>query len=147
MTGFGTSAMGSAPFGIGTPADAPEALGLSAGSRYLNPATGDYEVDTTTQHFAQMPPTRQRVLLALLTRHNSSAVDGFGKRVSKRMGDSFEVEERAHVAEALHHMTEVEKVLRVNQVDVERGLGGRARVTVHYTDLVSGEADLANTDG
>jgi len=146
LTGFGASAMGSAPFGIGTPAAAPDALGLSAGSRYLNPSTGDYQVDPTTEHFAQMPKTRQRVLLALLTRRNSSAVDGFGKRVARRMGDSFEVEERANVAEALHHMTEVEKVLRVNQVDVERGLGGRARVTVHYTDLVSGERDFANTD-
>jgi hypothetical protein len=122
-------------------------LELSAGSRYLNPATGDYQIDPTTEHFAQMPKTRQRVLLALLTRRNSSAVDNFGKRAAKRMGETFEVEERAHVAEALHHLTEVEKVIRVNRVDVERGTGGRARTTVHYTDLVSGEPDFANTDG
>jgi len=112
-----------------------------AGSRYLNPITRDYEVDETTGHFKQMPGTRQRVLLAVMTIRDSSGLPGFGVRMPKRMGDAFERQAENAVRQALRHMTDVEKCLLINSITVERGMGGRARVTIAFTDLVTGDQD------
>jgi len=141
MAGFGLMPAGLGPFGLGTPAEAPEAIEPTNGSRYINPATRDYEVDAVTGQFSQMPPTRQRVLLALTTRRDTSGLPGFGLKMPARMGDTFEAEARAAVQLALRHMTELERSLRVNAIVVEKGALGRARLTVFYTDLLSGERD------
>lgn len=147
MAGFGGAPAGSFPAGMGSvpePQDAPTGHG---GSRFLNAVTRDYEIDATTGQFKQMPPTRQRVTLAVATELDSSGLVGFGIKPPRKMGDSFESEMRAAVARALRHMTDVDKTLRLNGVKVERGNLGRARVTIAFTDLVTGERDQATVNG
>ena len=133
--------MGSTPFGVGTPTAANEPPEGAAGSRYLNPVTRDYEVDPTTGQFAQMPGTRQRVVIAVLTVRNSSGIPGFGLRAPTHMGETFDAQMKNAVRQALRTMTDVEKSLFINDIIVERGLGGRARVTIKFTDLVTGDRD------
>lgn len=141
MAGFGAQPMGTSPFGVGTPTSATEPPDGPAGSRYLNPVTRDYEIDDTTRQFKQMPPTRQRVLLAVMTDLGSSALPRFGVKRPPRMGETFEREQANAVRRALRHMTDVEKVLSIDSIKVERGLGGRARTTIAYTDLLADTAD------
>jgi hypothetical protein len=88
-----------------------------------------------------MPGTRQRVLLAVLTLRDSSGIPGFGVRMPPRMGDAFESQVRNEINRALRHMVEVEKSLLVLGIQVERGMGGRARITISFRDLVAGETD------
>ncbi len=133
--------MGTSPFGVGTPASATEPPSGPAGSRYLNPVTRDYEVDSSTGQFKQMPGTRQRVLLTVLTVRDSSGVRGFGVKLPPRMGETFERQVENELRRALRTMTEVEKSLLINGITVERGLGGRARITIAFTDLVTGDQD------
>lgn len=130
---------GLGPFGLGTPPDPGESPTGTAGSRFINPATRDYEVDAATSQFKQMPTVRQRVMLAIATELDSSGVAGFGKKRPRKMGSSFESEERALVSAALRQMIEVEKVVRLDGVTVERGSLGRARTTISFTDLTTGE--------
>src|SRR5690348_11993238 len=141
MAGFGVAPLGTSPFGVGTPASAVEPPDGPAGSRFINPTTRDYEVDETTGQFKQMPATRQRVLLAVLTLRDSSGIPGFGTRLPPRMGDDFENRTRNEINRALRHMVEVEKVLLVTDIKIERGMGGRARITISFRDLVAGETD------
>lgn len=133
--------MGTSPFGVGTPASATEPPSGPAGSRYLNPVTRDYEVDSTTGQFKQMPGTRQRVVITVLTVRDSSGVRGFGVRLPGRMGDAFERQVENEIRRSLRYMTEVEKSLLITEIKVERGLGGRARITISFTDLVTGDQD------
>lgn len=143
--GFGLSSFGLSPYGTGTPETSAVPASGAAGSRYINPATRDYQQDPTTGQLAQMPSTRQRVLLALLTVQGSSSVYGrFGIKLPRKMGTSFEVEMRFAVRAALRHLTDAEKVIRIDSITVERGAGSRSRTTVSYTDLATGETDQAS---
>jgi len=134
--GFGLLEFGLGAFGLETPDEAPEPPTGQPGSRYINPATGDYEIDATTGQLKQMPRTRQRVLLALITlRKSASMVPGFGNSLPNKMGTAFEVQVRQAVRLALKHLTETEEAIRIDSILVERGANSRARVTVSYTDL------------
>lgn len=141
MTGFGVQPLGTSPFGVGTPASAVEPPNGPSGSRYIDPITRDYSVDPTTRQFKQMPGTRQRVLLAVLTQRDSSGIPGFGTSMPPRMGDDFESRIRSEINRALRHMTELEKSLLLTDIKVERGVGGRARITISFRDLVDGTND------
>lgn len=132
---------GTGPFGLGTPATLTAPPDGASGCRYLNPVTRDYEQDSTTGHLAQMPPVRQRVLLALLTlRTSSTAVPAFGVKLPSKIGTTFDAEVRAAIYLALRHLTETEKAIRVERIDVEKAYG-RARMTVVWTDLTTGAED------
>ena len=114
MAGFGVSALGLFPFGIGTPVsvtDPPDAADTQF-SRYINPGSGDYEVDDVTGHLKQMPPVRQRVLLALKTTLGSSnALPGLGVDKPKKIGTNFQDIMKRRVREALVQLTDVESAL------------------------------------
>ena len=130
------------PFGLGTPIPTGDPPDGASGTRYLNPATRDYQVDTTTGQLAQMPSIRQRVLLALLTvRGSSTASPGFGIVAPRKMGEQFDVEMKQAVRSALKQLTDVEKVVRIDGIIVERGARSRSRTTVIFTDLITGEGD------
>jgi hypothetical protein len=142
MSGVGTVQAGFGPCGLGTPisGDPPPLPG--AGSRYINPASGDYEQDPTTKQLAQMPAVRQRVLLALITViESSNAAPGLGIRLPRKMGTTYEAEVRAEVMLALNQLVEVEKVIRVDSIEVLRGAGGRSQITVSFTDTTTGLRD------
>jgi hypothetical protein len=141
MAGAGIAPAGMTPFGVGTPATGAEPPSGPAGSRYINPVTRDYQVDPTTGQFAQMPPVRQRVLLAVLTARNSSAVPGFGTRLPPNMDESFESAVRAEITRALNQLTQVERVCRLDAVLVKRGRLGRAQITIVFVDLTTGTRD------
>lgn len=143
MAGFGTMAFGTGPFGLGTPTTStapPDPSG--AGSRYINPATRDYQQDSTTLQLAQMPGLRQRVLLAVMTlRTSSTALPTFGISIPRKVTPSFVAEVQASVRASLRQMTEVERVIRIDGITVEIGASGRQRVTISYTDTSAGVPD------
>jgi hypothetical protein len=130
------------PFGPGTPLVAAAPPTGTAGVRYLNPATRDYQQDGATGQLAQMPSLRQRVLLSLMTvLGSSSALPLLGIRIPRKQGPQFESEITAEIRFSLRQLTDVEQIARLDGVKVERGAGGRARVTVSYTDLDTGHSD------
>lgn len=142
MPGFGLFPAGLGPFGIGTPVSADPLPGGSAGCRYIDPSTGDYQKDVVSLQFQQMPPLRQRVLLALKTILSSStAVPNYGIKFPTKMGNQYEAQVRNSVQVALNQLTSIEKVMRINSITVLKGSGGRSLITVAYTDLTTGQDD------
>jgi hypothetical protein len=143
MAGAGTIPGGTGPFGIGTPAEASERPTGAAGVRFINPDTRDYEQDPSTSQLAQMPSVRQRVMLALVTEFGSSGVDGFGFKRPPKMGTGFERVTELAVRTALRQLTDVERIIRVDQVLVDRLNTQRARINVTFTNLETGKQDTA----
>lgn len=142
MPGFGVYPSALSPFGLGTPIPAEEPAEGPSGSRYINPATGDYEQDPVTRQLAQMPATRQRVLLAVMTLRESSSVKrDFGIRLPRKMGTTFDSEMRQSVRTALRHLTDSDAVIRIDSIDIERARAGRSLTTVNFTDLTTGKPD------
>jgi hypothetical protein len=140
--GFGTSPAGAFPFGYGAPASAAEPPNGAAGTRYINPGSRDYEVDPDTRQFKQMPALRQRVLLKLATRKDSIPVlRDFGLGMPSKMGTGFERALAERIRVAFRQETDVEKVMRIDAVIVQRVSSGRAHVIFDYTDLSTGEPD------
>jgi phage baseplate assembly protein W len=141
--GFGTSAYGLSPFGYGT----PTAAGIvptagAAGVRWLNSGSRDFEQDPDTLQLKQMPALRQRVLLKLLTTKGSVKINpGFGVGLPRKMGTGFEREMADAVKVAFEQETQIEKVMRLDAVEVVKLSSGRAQITVSYTDLTTGEED------
>ena len=145
MGGFGTFSFGTGPFGFGAPVTGTAPPEGPAGSRWINPATRDFEVDPTTGQLKQMPAVRQRVLLALVTLVGSSTVlPKFGVRLPRKMGSQFDAQVRAAVNLALRQLTEVEQLIRIQRIDVLKGGGGRAQVTVAFVNLENGEEDFVS---
>ena len=142
MPGYGVYPSAMSPFGLGTPIPATPPPTGEAGTRYINPATGDYQQDPTTRQLAQMPSTRQRVLLATMTLRRSSSVNTtFGIDPPRRMGTFFDSEMKFAVRAALRHLTETEQVIRIDDITVERGINGRSRTTIAFTDLTTEKPD------
>ncbi len=145
MSGFGTVPFGTGPAGLSVPITANAPASGPAGVRWINPASGDYEQDSVSGQLKQMPALRQQVLLALRTVYGSStALPKFGVKAPRKMGDSFELEMRSAVRSALTHLT-TPGLMRIDAIKVERGLGGRARITVSFTDNATGKADTVST--
>ena len=146
-TGIGLQGAGITAAGIGTYTTIVEPADPSNGSRYINPYTRDFELDPSTLQLAQMPGTRQLVLLALATIQGSStALPSLGVKMPSKIGASFVADVTASVRSALAHLTrEDDPVIALESVKVERAnVPGRGIVTVSYTDLASGETDEVN---
>lgn len=140
MAGFGIMGAGTGPMGLGTPVSASLPPDGPAGCRYLNPASKDYEQDPTTGQHKQMPKVRQQVLLALTTLLGSATtLQGFGIRLPRKMGDRFQAETEVSVRAALRHLTDTQRVIRIDSIKAEHGRGGRARITVSWTDATTGK--------
>jgi hypothetical protein len=135
--GFGTG-----PVGLGTPVTADAPASGPAGCRYINPATKDYELDPATGQQAQMPPVRQQVLLAITTLAKSATtIDWLGIRLPRKQGDRLQAETEKSVRAALRHLTTTQAVIRIDSIKAEPGRGGRARITVSWTELKTGKPD------
>lgn len=146
--GLGLMSFGTGPAGIYEPATVvPIPIGAT-GSRYINPNTGDYQIDKKTGHMAQMPKTRQRVLLALSTlKSSATAVPAFGFRPPRKIGSSFDAEMKFAVRSALKHLTiEQSPVIQIQEIIVKRTGASRSEVTVVYIDLLSGNTDQVTTN-
>ena len=146
-SGYGDQPFGSSPYGIGTPATAKDEPAASAGSRYLNPDTRDYQIDPNTDQVAQMPPTRQRVLLAVMTLLSSStAIPGLGLRAPRKIGINYVAQTKASIRAALAHLTiEDAPVIQIERIDVVKCGVGRILVTISYIDLLTGLPDTTET--
>lgn len=143
--GAGVMPFGTGPAGGATVATAAASPDVSAGSRYLDPITKDYQIASTTAQQAQMPPTRQRVLLALTTlKGSATASRNFGLQAPRKMGTRFDQEMKAATRAALRHLTnENQPVIVIQRIDVHVPRGGRAVVTVSYLDVSTGQPDQA----
>jgi phage baseplate assembly protein W len=134
--GFGISPVGGFPVGFGEVTSASAPPPLSQCSRYINPYTRDYEMGTYGS-FKRMTPIHQRVQLTLSTLQGSSAVmQSWGVSKPPKISASFAADADARIREALSVMTDVEKVLRVDNVTVETA-NRRSKVTVSFTDLTT----------
>ncbi|HEX5076136.1 MAG TPA: hypothetical protein VFW03_23185 [Gemmatimonadaceae bacterium] len=134
-------AVGSTPFGMGTPAVGEDVPTGPAGSRYLDPLARDYVVDPSSGQYQQMPSVRQRVLITVITMLGSSSSQPlFGVQLPQRMDERFEADARGRIRAALSQLIDIEQVMVLDgQIKVERGLGGRARFTIPFFDLTTGE--------
>lgn len=142
MPAFGSAPFGSSGVGLGVPATAGEPPNGPAGSRFIDPVTKDYAVDSTTRQLQQMPPTRQRVLLLLTTVIGSaSTLPAIGVRWPRKMGDTYGAQVKNAITAALYQLTQVEKVIRLKDVLVEKGRGGRSRITVVWVDISTNKED------
>lgn len=140
MTGFGTLPFGTGPMGLGTPVTAGDPPSGAAGCRWINPASKDYEQDPNTLQFKQMPRVRQQVLLAVTTlKRSASTLDWLGIRFPRKQGDRFQAEAEKCVKAALRHLTDTQKVIRIDAITTQRGSGGRGRITLSWTDLTTGK--------
>jgi hypothetical protein len=145
MIGAGAQAAGSSPAGVGEPELGDAAPTAGGGSRYINPATGDYGIDSSTGAFEQMPAIRQRVMISLLTvRGSSTVLPDLGLIRPTKMGDRFQSEMEQAVRQALEQLTDIEQVISLDFVTVLRGNGGRGQITVSYTDLTTGAEDAVS---
>jgi hypothetical protein len=142
MAGFGTMGFGTGPMGLGTPVSGSAPPVGPAGCRYINPASRDYEQDPDTGQFKQMPAVRQQVLLAITTLAKSATtLDWLGIKMPRKQGDRLQAETEKSVRAALRHLTETQRVIRIDLIKAERGAGGRARITVGWFDLKTGKSD------
>jgi phage baseplate assembly protein W len=139
------SPVGSTPFGTSTPVNAPDPPTAGpALARYINPGTGDYELDTDVGQLASMPAVRQRMMLIGLTEHGSSAtLPDLGIIVPKKIDEAFENKLRVAIMRAYRQLTDKERSVRIDGISIEdSGVMGRRTITISYTDLTTlNEAD------
>lgn len=133
------SPVGSTPFGMATPAAAPEAATQGpALSRYIDPGTGDYIIDADVGQFGSMPSLRQRVLLVMATALGSStALPDLGIPRPRKIDESYIVTTRAAVRKAFYRMTDVERVMQIQEILIDKQSAGRVQITLVYRDLTT----------
>lgn len=143
MSGFGLFSAGTGAFGLGSPDVAPVPPTGPVGSRWINPATQDYEIDPGTRNLKQMPSVRQQVLLAIMTiKGSATTAPRFGVTLPTKMGNTFEAECKNSCKTALQHLTNSDPpIIRINNIIVVKGRNSRAQITIDYTDVSTGESD------
>jgi hypothetical protein len=140
--GFGGLAIGSTPFGSGTPAEAIEPPdGPPEAARFIDPTTRDWVV-AEDGAYQRMPMVRQRVLLRLATLLRSSSVlPGFGTRLPERIDDRYEQKAEQAIRAALADMVLAQEI-KILRIDTKLGNPtGRVEHTVSYMDLTTGNSD------
>lgn len=131
------SPVGSTPFGMSTPLAAPlPATQGPALSRYIDPGTGDYVIDDSVGQFGSMPSLRQRVLLIMTTAFGSStAMPELGIVRPRKIDESYVAATRAAVRRAFYRLTDIERIMRIENILVDKQTGGRIALTLVYRDL------------
>lgn len=126
MAGFGIAPLGTAPYGLGTPATSstnggvllPNDLGETQGSRYINPRTRRYEYDEhgrargqhNIQHLVQM---------AFLTIRGTSAMTDLGDYAPDGViGQNFVSRRKEGITQALSRLTR-DKLIAIVSIDVD----------------------------
>lgn len=129
------------PFGFGVPAQGVTRE-RTDGARFIDPATGDYETDGQGV-MRRMPAVRQQVLVAMRTVVTDlTPVDGLQR--PRRIDAQYQREADDSVRRALAHLVR-NRVLTVEEVRVDDTRGGRAKHTIVYRDLATGETDEVTT--
>lgn len=140
LLGAGLMPIGTGPIGLWYDDSAvvtrPDPTPLS---RWVDVSTRSYAFDQASRQLAKTKSTRQRVALTLTTlQQSSSTLPGWGITIPSKHGASFAEQMTQSVKDALRTMSEVEKSIRVDSVEVEVS-GSRSRTTVTWTDLSSGK--------
>jgi hypothetical protein len=132
--------LGLTPFGFGTPVTAPEPFTAPpALSRFINSGTGQYELDSLTGQFRGMPPLRQRVLLvATMEFGSSSALRNLGIERPTKIDNTFRARMENAVKRAYYYLTDVEKIMRIDFISINKLSSGRVSVSIEYTDVEFG---------
>ncbi len=144
MLGVGLAPIGTSLAGIGESDDDPQVPdGMSSMCREIDPVIRDYHVDTETLHLSQTTSVRQRVMIRLGTlRRSSTSLPELGVAMPPKMDQHFVPKVVSAVYEALRQEIEIEKIVRIESVDVQRG-NRRASVHVRYIDLTTGQREKA----
>jgi len=143
MPGFGTSPFGTSVMGIGAPAD-PSTIpdGTTSVSRYVGPVSGDYEVNPAGGQLRQMSGVLQRVVLTIRTELGSVlAATKFGRRFPRKQTSSLEAEVAGELRRVLRPLTDVERVMVIESIGVQRGDGGRVGIDLRFTNLQTGASE------
>ena len=61
--------------------------------------------------------------------------------------EEFQAEVEKSVRAGLRHLTDTQKVIRIDSIAALRGAGGRAQITISFTDLTTGKPDKVSTSG
>jgi hypothetical protein len=150
MSGFGSQPFGSSPYGIGTPAVAPElggsilrdeANGLSTGSRKIDPRTRDYVLDANGRILG-MSDTKQLVLLAVSTDKGSSAMRELGQvlRSIDRITTNFSRRVDSTLRAAVQHLVN-RRLIEVVGSEVQVLRSGVAFARFRWRDLTTGREE------
>lgn len=133
------SPVGSAPFGLSTPVAAPEpATKGPALSRYIDPGSGEYVIDSTVGQFADMPSTRQRVLLIAKTELGSStALPSLGIKRPAKLDSAIVARMKAEIRRAFHRLTTIERIISIKSIEVTKLSSGRLAWTMEWIDLTA----------
>jgi phage baseplate assembly protein W len=140
--------LGVYPAGLGGPSTAPDApSGPPVIARFIEPLSGDYQLDATTGQYVGMPPVRQRVEIALGSVRGSSAVlPELGTEIPPTIDETFVSAVEADVRFAVRRLV-AERVIRTRDVRVETGSpAGRAAIVYEYTDLTLPQGSPARND-
>lgn len=137
MIGIGTVAIGSTPFGFGTPVVAQAPSESQGNAAFIDPRTKDYVVGDDGE-VKRMPITRQRVLLLLLTELGSSADPEKGLRLPDKIDQTYVQQCQQAVRDALVPMG---GDIVIDAIPVEVLPNGRTFITVEFTDLTTGNSD------
>jgi len=136
--GLGTSPLGLSQAGFAEPVEAPEPPVATQFVRAIDQATRDYGIDPVDGGFARTLPVRQRVQLALSTAAGSSTtLPEWGLSRPRKQGDAFEAQMDASLRLALRQLVEVERLVAIESIRVERGQGGRAKAILRFRDLTT----------
>lgn len=136
--GFGTSPIGSTPFGFGTPALAVEPPSRYVLAPFIDPRTKD-AVFGGDGELESMSVNSHRVLITCMTERGSSTVmRDFGVKLPDIITESFERDCDAEIRRALAYMTTTGDIT-INSVTTDpTDVTGRVVVTVDFTDHEDG---------
>jgi phage baseplate assembly protein W len=141
--GYGLAPIGYFPFGLYSPQE-NEAANISVpGARYLDPVEKDFTA-SVDGNLDTMPSVRQRVLLALSTGLGTSSVlPDFGNAIPtiKKIDQRFEILLKDSVKTALYQLTDIEKVIIIEDIIIDQNIQGRVSYTVVYNDLTTNKLD------
>lgn len=134
------------PLGTGIPATADQRPPGASFSRYLD-GKGQYVINAETGRYENMPPVRQRLVIALRHLMGSSTVAPDGMRYPKIVSKRTKNELQTEVRRVSRQMTEIEKVMKLEDVIIEpTEWASRVIVTVKFEDLTTGQQDSITFD-
>lgn len=154
MSGFGSQSFGSAPYGLGTPAAAPDLggkalthpdTGEQTGSRHIDPATKDYALDDYGR-IAGMSNVHQLVLLAVSTKKGSAAMRQLGNELMniQRITTNFARRADSELRRAVQHLVD-RRLIEIVGTSVDIVGPGVARARLLWRDLTDFDGEIQET--
>lgn len=156
MSGFGSQPFGSSPYGIGTPATAPEqggallrdtATGQTQGSRKIDPFTRDYVLDENGRLLG-VGNIKQLVQLAVSTTRGTAAMRRLGQTLREidRVSPNFQRRVDHALREAVQHLVN-DDLIEVVGTEVEILRPGVAFARLRWRDLETNTEDEELVEG